>query len=167
MGIGYSSMSVSQSRVFTMGNVDDTDAVSCFDADSGKQLWKHEYPVKYTVSYPAGPRCTPAVSDGKVSASLPAFTITVDQPATRSVTLTWQAPTLNEDGSPLTDLAGYEVRYGQSPGQYSQTLPLPNAALTSVTVEDLAPATWYFAVKAVNSAGVQSSFSNEAWKTIN
>jgi hypothetical protein len=108
-----------------------------------------------------------AVSDGKVSASLPAFTITVDQPATRSVTLTWQAPTLNEDGSPLTDLAGYEVRYGQSAGQYSQTLSLPNAALTSVTVEDLAPATWYFAVKAVNSAGVQSSFSNEAWKTIN
>jgi hypothetical protein len=91
----------------------------------------------------------------------------VDQPATRSVTLTWQAPTLNEDGSPLTDLAGYEVRYGQSSGQYSQTLSLPSAALTSVTVEDLAPATWYFAVKAVNSAGVQSSFSNEAWKTIN
>ena len=107
-----------------------------------------------------------AVSDGKASASLPAFTINVEQPATRSVTLSWQAPTQNEDGTPLTDLTGYEVHYGQSAGQYSETLSLPSAALTSVTIEDLTPATWYFAVKAVNSAGAQSSFSNEAWKTI-
>jgi fibronectin type III domain protein len=108
-----------------------------------------------------------SVSDGKVSASLSAFAITVEQPATRSVTLSWQAPTQNEDGTPLTDLTGFEVFYGQAPGQYTQTLPLPSAAMTSVTIEDLAPATWYFAVKAVNSAGTHSSFSNEAWKIIN
>src|SRR5688572_7173384 len=107
-----------------------------------------------------------AVSDGKASASLPAFTINVEQPATRSVTLSWQAPTQNEDGTPLTDLTGYEVHYGQFAGQYSETVSLPSAALTSVTIEDLTPATWYFAVKAVNAAGAQSSFSNEAWKTI-
>ena len=47
------------------------------------------------------------------------------------------------------------------------TLPLPSTALTSVTIEDLTPATWYFAVKAVNSTGAHSSFSNEASKTIN
>ena len=108
-----------------------------------------------------------SVSDGKVSASLPAFAITVEQPATRSVTLSWQAPTQNEDGTPLTDLSGFEVHYGQAPGQYTQTLPLPSAAMTSVTIEDLSPATWYFAVKAVNASGAHSSFSNEAWKTIN
>ena len=107
-----------------------------------------------------------AVSDGKVSASLPAFTISVDQPATGSVTLSWQAPTLNEDGTPITNLTGYVVHYGQSPGQYSETLSLPSATLTSVAIEDLTPATWYFAVKAVNAAGAQSGFSNEAWKTI-
>jgi hypothetical protein len=108
-----------------------------------------------------------SVSDGKVSASLSAFAITVEQPATRSVTLSWQAPTQNEDGTALTDLTGFEVYYGQAPGQYTQTLPLPSAAMTSVTIEDLAPATWYFAVKAVNSTGTHSSFSNEAWKIIN
>jgi len=58
------------------------------------------------------------------------------------------------------------VHYGQSPGQYSETLSLPSATLTSVAIEDLTPATWYFAVKAVNAAGAQSGFSNEAWKTI-
>ncbi len=40
--------------------------VLCLNAESGKELWKHEYPVKYTISYPAGPRCTPIVHQGKV-----------------------------------------------------------------------------------------------------
>lgn len=40
--------------------------VICLDEASGKELWKHEYPVTYTISYPAGPRCTPTVHEGKV-----------------------------------------------------------------------------------------------------
>jgi outer membrane protein assembly factor BamB len=40
--------------------------VLCLDEATGNQLWKYEYPVKYSVSYPAGPRCTPAVDNGKV-----------------------------------------------------------------------------------------------------
>jgi hypothetical protein len=107
-----------------------------------------------------------SASDGQSTANLPSFAIQVDPPAQRSVTLLWRAPTENEDGTPLTDLAGFEVHYGQVTGQYSGTLSLPSASLTSVTIEDLAPATWYFAVKAVNSSGMLSSFSNEAWKTI-
>jgi len=43
-----------------------TERVLCLDQKTGKEKWKHEYPVKYTVSYPAGPRCTPNVHDGKV-----------------------------------------------------------------------------------------------------
>ena len=33
---------------------------------TGKEKWHHEYPVKYTMSYPAGPRCTPIVDGDKV-----------------------------------------------------------------------------------------------------
>jgi len=40
----------------------------CLDEKSGKELWKYEYPVKYAISYPAGPRCTPLVHEGKVYA---------------------------------------------------------------------------------------------------
>ncbi len=40
--------------------------VLCLDETNGHEVWKHEYPVKYTMSYPAGPRCTPIVHDGKV-----------------------------------------------------------------------------------------------------
>jgi outer membrane protein assembly factor BamB len=40
--------------------------VLCLNADTGSEVWRHEYPVTYTISYPAGPRCTPIVDGGKV-----------------------------------------------------------------------------------------------------
>ena len=40
--------------------------VLCLDETSGKEKWRHEYPVEYNISYPAGPRCTPIVHDGLV-----------------------------------------------------------------------------------------------------
>ena len=42
--------------------------ILCFDEASGKQLWSKERPETYTISYPAGPRSTPLVHDGKVYA---------------------------------------------------------------------------------------------------
>jgi outer membrane protein assembly factor BamB len=43
-----------------------TERVLCLNAETGKEIWRHEYPVKYTISYPAGPRCTPIVDGDKV-----------------------------------------------------------------------------------------------------
>ncbi|MCA9071676.1 MAG: PQQ-binding-like beta-propeller repeat protein, partial [Planctomycetaceae bacterium] len=40
--------------------------VFCLDAKTGDEIWKHEYDCNYTISYPAGPRCTPTVENGKV-----------------------------------------------------------------------------------------------------
>jgi outer membrane protein assembly factor BamB len=40
--------------------------VLCLNAETGTEIWRHEYPVKYTISYPAGPRCTPIVEGDKV-----------------------------------------------------------------------------------------------------
>ena len=40
--------------------------VLCLDSRTGSELWKYEYDCAYTISYPAGPRCTPTVDDGKV-----------------------------------------------------------------------------------------------------
>lgn len=42
--------------------------VLCLDAKSGHEIWKHEYDCNYAISYPAGPRCTPTVDNGKVFA---------------------------------------------------------------------------------------------------
>mgnify|MGYP001066779432 CR=1 FL=1 len=49
---------------------------------------------------------------------------------------------------------------------WNSARPLISAAITSASVENLVPATWYFAVKAYTSAGVESDLSNEASKTI-
>ena len=67
VGIGYSSMSVSQNRLFTLGNTNDKDSVYCLDAVTGKELWKHTYPcpAKDPQGY-HGPRCTPTVDGDRV-----------------------------------------------------------------------------------------------------
>lgn len=43
-----------------------TERILCLEEQTGKPLWQHEYPVNYTVSYPAGPRCTPTVDADRV-----------------------------------------------------------------------------------------------------
>lgn len=65
VGRGYSSVAVSGGRVYTMGNADGKDTVYCLDAATGEVIWKHEYPSPSPKAH-AGPRATPAVSDGKV-----------------------------------------------------------------------------------------------------
>ena len=51
---------------FATDRVPGTERVLCLDESSGKILWKHEYDCPYRISFPAGPRTTPVVSDGKV-----------------------------------------------------------------------------------------------------
>ncbi len=51
---------------FERGTVPGTERILCLDTADGRILWIHEYDCTYTVSYPAGPRTTPVVSDGKV-----------------------------------------------------------------------------------------------------
>jgi hypothetical protein len=84
-----------------------------------------------------------------------------------SVTLTWQPPTDNADGSPLIDLSGYTIYVGTDSNDYTfREIRLDNPGLTAYVVENLAPGTYYFAATAINSAGVESVFSAEIAKTI-
>ncbi|HSN72548.1 MAG TPA: putative Ig domain-containing protein [Steroidobacteraceae bacterium] len=108
------------------------------------------------------------VSDGKSSASLGPFSIAVlaSGSATGSVTLSWQPPTRNTDGTTLTDLAGFRIRYGTSSSSLTRTLSISNPGITSAVVEDLASGTWYFAVTAVNSKGVESDLSSVVSKRL-
>ncbi len=41
-----------------------TERLVAFDEATGKELWVHQYDCPYSISYPAGPRCTPTV-DGE------------------------------------------------------------------------------------------------------
>lgn len=62
VGTGFSTVSVSRGRVFTMGNEDNVDTVWCLDAESGKVVWKHSYPCALDPRYyEGGPSSTPTV----------------------------------------------------------------------------------------------------------
>lgn len=47
-------------------SVSGQERVLALDAETGKPLWTHSYPVAYSVSYPSGPRTSPVVHDKRV-----------------------------------------------------------------------------------------------------
>lgn len=113
-----------------------------------------------------------SVSDGYTSASLAPFSINVSQPATTgtatagTATVTWTAPVTNTDGSALTDLAGYHVHYGTSPSALSTVIDVGSPGTTSYTVGSLSSGTWYFAVSAYTTSGLESALSTTGSKSI-
>jgi outer membrane protein assembly factor BamB len=83
VGSGYAGPAVASGRVYvadrTLGSGESnpanpferattqgTERIHCLDQSTGEILWTHEYECPYTVSYPAGPRATPLVAEGKV-----------------------------------------------------------------------------------------------------
>jgi hypothetical protein len=105
-------------------------------------------------------------SDGKAQASLASFSISVNQVALGSATLSWLPPTENSDGTALTDLAGYRIYYGRSSSALDQVVAINNPGLTSYLVDNLSPARWYFSMTTLNSHGLESERSATASKTI-
>lgn len=78
---GYAGPAVSQGKVVitdfvTNANVkvgnfqrlkfNGTERVICLDEKTGNIVWKHDYPVEYSISYPSGPRCTPTIENDRV-----------------------------------------------------------------------------------------------------
>jgi hypothetical protein len=103
---------------------------------------------------------TISAASGSVSGTA-SLTVT----ASGSATLSWNVPTTNTDGTPFADLSYFKIYYGTQSGSYTTTVNLGTA--TNYVVNNLASgSTYYFAVTAVNSSGVESSYSNEANKTI-
>lgn len=109
---------------------------------------------------------TISVSDGRATATLPAFAINVVDMSNSGAELSWTPPTQNTDGSTLTNLAGYRIAYGTSPNALTQTVQVANAGITRYTMDNLSPGTYYFAVRAYTANGTESSNSNVSTKVI-
>lgn len=129
-------------------------------------------------------------SDGTTSAALPSFEITVNPSSSSStstaasnavppssapsanstqgsITVDWVAPTENTNGSDLTNLSGFKVYVGTAPGQYTQSITVSSPSVLSQLITALTVGqTYFFAVTAVSSAGVESSYSPEVSATI-
>ena len=65
VGKGHSAVSVANGRAYTMGWDGSADTVFCFDAATGKPIWKQSYPCQTILQWP-GPRATPTVHDDVV-----------------------------------------------------------------------------------------------------
>jgi hypothetical protein len=107
-----------------------------------------------------------SVSDGRATTSLAAFSISVVDVSNGGATLSWTPPTQNTDGTSLTNLAGYRIAYGTSSTALTQTIQVSNPGLSSYTISNLSPGTYYFAVRAYTSSGTESGNSNVQTKTV-
>jgi len=84
-----------------------------------------------------------------------------------SVTLSWVAPTENTDGTPLVDLDGFMIRYGQTDGgPYPIVEDIFDENTTSFVVSSLPSGDLFFVATAYNELGVESVFSNQTMKTV-
>lgn len=93
---------------------------------------------------------------GDASSSSPSTNIVV---GTNPTTLSWEPPL----GQPA-DMTGYRVYYGTGTRNY---LGVVNAgSSTSAVIDSLPSGVWYFAVTSYDSAGNESTYSNEVAKQI-
>ena len=112
--------------------------------------------------------------DGEHFATTAPFTITVlaagaEAPRAStagSATVSWEKPTQNTDGTPLTNLAGYIVRYGTDIAELSSSVAVTSPNTTALEIGSLSPGNWYFGVAAINALNVESELSRIVNKTI-
>lgn len=84
-----------------------------------------------------------------------------------TASLYWQAPTTNQDGSKLTNLAGYRVYYGTEDQPQRWSIGIASPTVTSLVVNNLMGGVKYlFVVRAVNTNGAESENSNQASKQL-
>jgi len=62
---GFSGVTVVDGLAWTISNLVNVDTVWCFDAVTGKEVWKHSYPCRLSPKYyEGGPSATPSWQDG-------------------------------------------------------------------------------------------------------
>jgi len=69
VGLGFSGPAIVGNRIYILGRVDKDERCLAFDADTGKELWKVEYPEPFTAPDPTagkGPNSTPTVDGDRV-----------------------------------------------------------------------------------------------------
>jgi hypothetical protein len=171
-GTPVTSINERQSYSFTPG-ASDPDGDSLTFQISGQPTWTSFDAATGTLSGTPGAadvgvytNIVISVSDGQASASLQAFDIMVNAVSLGSVTLSWTPPTANEDGTALTDLAGYKLYWGTTPGSYTSSVTIDNSSVSTWVVDNLSPGTYEFVATSYNTAGVESAYSNIATRVV-
>jgi hypothetical protein len=129
---------------------------------SGNSSWK----TSAVPLQPGDNTITITARDSSGAAATHEILVRKDSGATGSITLSWEAPTTREDGSPLTDLSGYRIRYGRMSEIYDYEIEIDNPGILTYVIEGLKPGKWHFVASAYDSSGLESDLSNEAAKVI-
>jgi outer membrane protein assembly factor BamB len=71
VGTGYATPLVAGNRVYIFSRQGENEVMQALDADSGKTLWRTEYPASFTMNSAAvrhgpGPKATPILSNGRL-----------------------------------------------------------------------------------------------------
>lgn len=82
-----------------------------------------------------------------------------------TVSLAWQPPAENQDGSPATDLSGYRIYYGSFSRSYSEDVTVSGASTTQWDLS-LPSGEYFIAMTAFDSDGNESSYSNEVVRRV-
>ncbi|MCM8857253.1 MAG: putative Ig domain-containing protein [Candidatus Thiodiazotropha sp.] len=112
------------------------------------------------------------VSDGTDSATLTAFTISVNPvvvaQTTGSMSLRWTAPTTRTDGSSLSlaDIKGYCIYVGTTRDNLQMQVELAEGDLTSYILDNLELGEYYVAVSVFDQQDIMSSYSNIVLKSV-
>jgi outer membrane protein assembly factor BamB len=66
LGVGYGAPTIAAGRLYLFDRFGDAARVYCLAAETGKELWRFEYPTDYEdyFGYNNGPRCSP-ITDGR------------------------------------------------------------------------------------------------------
>ena len=110
----------------------------------------------------SGPKAASGSEDQKSLMKDSHFTLSCVWSKDLAVLVAWQKPTTSTDGTPLTNLSGFLVQYGQDPQTLSQSQGAA-ADMSSAVVKDFyfkADQQWFFAVRAVANDSNQSDPSN-------
>lgn len=107
-----------------------------------------------------------SVTDGKTRVVLRDFSITVRAPSQpRSLTISWEPPARNTDGTTITDLAGYRIYLGRSKTAMTPRATITNPGVSRYFIEPVDSGQHYVAVTAFNKQGHESTLSEviPAW----
>jgi outer membrane protein assembly factor BamB len=147
VGPGWSSFAVHDGRFYTQEQRGDDEVVACYDVATGKLVWKHRDPARFWESNAgAGPRATPAISNGRVYTQGGTGIVNVLDAATGNAVWTRNAvadtgakvPMWGIAGSPLVvndvvvvAAAGSLVAYDQGTGKPRWTGPAGGTGYSS------------------------------------
>ena len=84
------------------------------------------------------------------------------------VSLSWVAPSEREDSTPisLSEIAGYKIYYGTTPGQYTNSVDINDGIAEGYTFTALPLGTYFFVVTTYDAEGRESQFSAEVTKVV-